>query len=141
MADKSTRTDDALLLNGEVDSGNICPPTTTNAATMTTVAAVQTEPVSPRPIVQVVAGGGPRNHMHRQESRTDYSKQPPTPPPTVRKFAFDKKNYMHNLELLLSLLFIYFVELYQSSPNELCTGCTASQRQCSKRKTKKRETN
>lgn len=85
MADKSTRTDDALLLNGEIESGNPCPPTTTNAATMTTVVAVQTEPMSPRPAVQVVAGAGAaRNHIHRQESRTDYSRQPPTPPPTVR---------------------------------------------------------
>lgn len=101
MADKSTRTDDALLLmNGEIDSGTnaFCPPTTTNAATMTTVAAVQTEPVPQRPTtVQVVAGGAgggggggacARNHIHRQESRTECSKQTPNPPPTVRKFVY-----------------------------------------------------
>lgn len=102
MADKSTRTDDVLLMNGEIESVNACPPTTTNAATMTTVAAVQTEPVPPRPNVQVVTGSGTRNHVHRQESRTDHSKQPPTPPPPVRiceiyvlRFLFiddDKRN-------------------------------------------------
>lgn len=89
MADKSTRTDDALLLNGDIENVTPCPPTTTNAATMTTVAAVQTEAIPSRSSVQIVAGGSAntRNHIHRQESRTDYTRPSPTPPPTV-KFSF-----------------------------------------------------
>lgn len=77
MADKSTKTDDALL-NGELD---VPCPTTTNAATMTTVVPSE---APPRP-TQVVASTSTRNHVqvHRQDSRNENPKQPSTPPPTV----------------------------------------------------------
>lgn len=110
MADKSTRTDDALLLmNGEIESGTnvFCPPTTTNAATMTTVAAVQTEPVPQRPTVVTGGTGGgasARNHVHnRQEARTECSKQTPTPPPTVRKFVYFVFFYQENVQLCFQI--------------------------------------
>lgn len=76
MADKSTKTDDALL-NGDLDT---CP-TTTNAATMTTV--VPTE-APPRP-TQVTASTSMKTHVpvHRQDSRSDTFKQPSSPPPIL----------------------------------------------------------
>ncbi|KAJ8967894.1 hypothetical protein NQ314_002585, partial [Rhamnusium bicolor] len=75
MADKSTKTDDALL-NGDLD---LPCPTTTNAATMTTV--VPTE-APPRP-TQVTASTSMKNHVpvHRQDSRSEASKQSSSPPP------------------------------------------------------------
>uniref|UniRef100_V5GQ78 La-related protein n=2 Tax=Anoplophora glabripennis TaxID=217634 RepID=V5GQ78_ANOGL len=76
MADKSTKTDDALL-NGDLET---CP-TTTNAATMTTV--VPTE-APPRP-TQVTASTSMKTHLpvHRQDSRSDTFKQPSSPPPIL----------------------------------------------------------
>lgn len=87
MADKSTKTDDALLSN-DLDSLPPCP-TTTNAATMTTV-VVPTE--APSRSVQVASSSTNmmKSHMpvHRQDSNrqqhtssppplTDYSGNPP----------------------------------------------------------------
>lgn len=77
MADKSTKTDDALL-NGDLD---IPCPTTTNAATMTTV--VPTE-APPRPGMVVTSSTNTKNHQpaHRQDSRSDSNtKRPVSPPP------------------------------------------------------------
>ncbi|KAJ8977888.1 hypothetical protein NQ317_010083 [Molorchus minor] len=75
MADKSTKTDDALL-NGDLD---IPCPTTTNAATMTTVVPIE---APPRPS-QMTASTCMKNHVpvHRQDSRSEASKKPPSPPP------------------------------------------------------------
>lgn len=89
MADKSTKTDDALL-NGDLDSvASLSCPTTTNAATMTTT-VVQTETVAisrSTASAQVVGSNAQqKSHhshvpsLHRQDSRQP---QPPSPPPMV----------------------------------------------------------
>lgn len=86
MADKSTKTDD-VLLNGELE---LSCPTTTNAATMTTV--VQSEaPVRSAP---VVASTSTRNvvhtQMHRQDSRVEQQQRQTasSPAPNVSIFCF-----------------------------------------------------
>lgn len=82
MADKSTKTDEALL-NGDLDI--ICP-TTTNAATMTTV--VPTEAPC-RTGTIVTTNINTKNHIstHRQDSRSESIKKPMSPPPNqVRTF-------------------------------------------------------
>lgn len=83
MADKSTKTDDALL-NGELD---VSCPTTTNAATMTTGIASE---APPRPAqVNVAVTINTRGHAppNRQDNtRTETPKQPSTPPPSLVMF-------------------------------------------------------
>lgn len=76
MADKSTKTDEALL-NGDMD---ILCPTTTNAATMTTV--VLTEAPS-RTGTTVTTNINTKNHVtiHRQDSRSESAKNPVSPTP------------------------------------------------------------
>lgn len=93
MADKSTKTDDALLLNGELE---MTCPTTTNAATMTTI--VPTEAPS-RP-TQVATSTSVKTHavLHRQDSKSESTtkqqqqqQQPMAvspPPPTVSPLNF-----------------------------------------------------
>lgn len=84
MADKSTKTDDAFL-NGDIETS--CP-TTTNAATMTTV--VSTE-ASPRPAL-VAASTNTRQlppvttHSQKEDVRTEppLKHQQPASPPPVR---------------------------------------------------------
>ncbi|XP_065160703.1 la-related protein 4 isoform X2 [Atheta coriaria] len=84
MADKSTKTDD-VLLNGELDC-----PTTTNAATMTTVVPpteTTARAVTHTIVAATTASVGTRSTsnvsppLHKQDSRSDVLKQPPTPPP------------------------------------------------------------
>lgn len=79
MADKSTKTDDALL-NGELEAP--CP-TTTNAATMTTGNASE----APSRTTQVAASTSTRTQVtvQRQDSRSSDGPrpQPPSSPPTV----------------------------------------------------------
>lgn len=76
MADKSTKTDDALL-NGDLD---VPCPTTTNAATMTTVVPID---ASSRIGNIVTASTTTKNHvpLHRQDSRSESTKNPSSPPP------------------------------------------------------------
>lgn len=82
MADKSTKTDDALL-NGDLD---VLCPTTTNAATMTTV--VPTE--APSRIGAVISSSSSsKNHVpvHRQDSKSETSRHVSiSPPPTMVSF-------------------------------------------------------
>ncbi|KAG5881766.1 hypothetical protein JTB14_005529 [Gonioctena quinquepunctata] len=82
MADKSTKTDD-VLLNGDLD---LPCPTTTNAATMTTV--VPTEAPS-RSGTVITATAGMKNHVpvHRQDSRSEASKHVSTSPPPVQDYS------------------------------------------------------
>lgn len=91
MADKSTKTDDAFL-NGDIET--TCP-TTTNAATMTTVVSTEA-PVRP---ALVAASTNTRQHppliAHAQDLRSEQptkqqqqhhqqqQQQPPSPPPQV----------------------------------------------------------
>lgn len=79
MADKSTKTDD-VLLNGDLD---IPCPTTTNAATMTTV--VPTEAPSRTGTIVSTSNNTKNVSIHRQDSRSD-SKNPSSPPPNQVKF-------------------------------------------------------
>ncbi|KAK9886833.1 hypothetical protein WA026_018482 [Henosepilachna vigintioctopunctata] len=76
MADKSTKTDD-VLLNGDLD---VPCPTTTNAATMTTVAV----DAAPRSIT-VSANSNGRNHATKQDTRTEIPKS--ASPPTVMEHS------------------------------------------------------
>ncbi|XP_057666891.1 la-related protein Larp4B isoform X5 [Diorhabda carinulata] len=78
MADKSTKTDDALL-NGDLD---IPCPTTTNAATMTTV--VPTEAPSRSGIV-VTTTSSSKNHLpvHRQDSKAETLRHAVISPPPL----------------------------------------------------------
>lgn len=92
MADKSTKTDESLL-NGDLEAA--CP-TTTNAATMTTVVSCES-PVLRAATVSVANSTGTRtthavqhhqqqqhHHQQQQVSRpADPPKQPPTPPPPL----------------------------------------------------------
>lgn len=80
MADKSTKTDEALL-NGDLD---ILCPTTTNAATMTTV--VPTEAPC-RTGTIVTTNINPKNHVsiHRQDSRSESVTNPISPLPNQVK--------------------------------------------------------
>ncbi|XP_074033044.1 uncharacterized protein isoform X2 [Leptinotarsa decemlineata] len=82
MADKSTKTDD-VLLNGDLD---LPCPTTTNAATMTTV--VPTEAPS-RSGAIVTATSGTKNQVsvHRQDSRSEASKNVSISPPPAQDFS------------------------------------------------------
>lgn len=76
MADKSTKTDEALL-NGDLD---VLCPTTTNAATMTTV--VPTDAPS-RTGTVVTTSINSKNHtpVQRQDSRSEPTKNSASPPP------------------------------------------------------------
>lgn len=101
MADKSTKTDDALLLNGELE---LTCPTTTNAATMTTI--VPTE--APSRAVQIASSTSVKAHVsvHRQDSRTDsMSKQPqaPSPPPPTVSGQSVIPIWIHLLEMYVFL--------------------------------------
>lgn len=78
MADKSTKTDDALL-NGDLE---VSCPTTTNAATMTTVVPTEAPPRSGM-IVSTSTNTKTHPPAHRQDSRSENIKRPTSPPPTV----------------------------------------------------------
>ncbi|CAH1155731.1 unnamed protein product [Phaedon cochleariae] len=90
MADKSTKTDDALL-NGDID---LAPcPTTTNAATMTVAAAVpidaQTRPAVSTTTTTTIGSAGTttgKAHMaeQRQESRSELTKAVSVSPPPLQ---------------------------------------------------------
>lgn len=80
MTDKSTKTDD-VFLNGDLDAP--CP-TTTNAATMTTVVPSE----APARPAQVAASTSTRSQVahvpsHKHDSRGEPPKGPSTPPPPV----------------------------------------------------------
>ncbi|XP_072397103.1 uncharacterized protein Larp4B isoform X3 [Diabrotica undecimpunctata] len=82
MADKSTKTDD-VLLNGDLD---VPCPTTTNAATMTTV--VPTEAPS-RSGVAVTTTNSTKNHIpvHRQDSKSETSRHVSISPPPMIDYS------------------------------------------------------
>ncbi|XP_050514628.1 la-related protein 4 isoform X2 [Diabrotica virgifera virgifera] len=82
MADKSTKTDD-VLLNGDLD---VPCPTTTNAATMTTV--VPTEAPS-RSGVAVTTTNSTKNHIpvHRQDSKSETSRHVSISPPPIIDYS------------------------------------------------------
>lgn len=78
MADKSTKTDESLL-NGDLES--TCP-TTTNAATMTTVVTCES-PVRPTQVSVTTSTSVRTTHVTTQAPRPDLPKQPSTPPPPL----------------------------------------------------------
>lgn len=84
MADKSTKTDESLL-NGDLDSA--CP-TTTNAATMTTIVTCES-PVRSAQISVTTCVNTRTTHVASQASRPDPPKQPSTPPPPLVNVCYN----------------------------------------------------
>ncbi|CAG9855931.1 unnamed protein product [Phyllotreta striolata] len=90
MADKSTKTDDALL-NGDLD---VCP-TTTNAATMTTVVPTEA-PSRTGAVVTTSSNAKSHTHVHRQDSKSESSRHvslSPPPPTTDYSGNPPRKSY------------------------------------------------
>lgn len=80
MADKSTKTDESLL-NGDLE---VSCPTTTNAATMTTVVTCESPVSNARPSSQTVNATSTRTSSSaHQVPRPDPPKQSTTPPPPL----------------------------------------------------------
>lgn len=129
MADKSTKTDESLL-NGDLEP--TCP-TTTNAATMTTLISTTACDSPIRPIVSTTTSTSTNTstgrisvsasvstsvhhvekHSQSQQTKNEHvPKQPPTPPPPVvshPQFTFSSMIFFFDKNIFLS---IFYNEIY-----------------------------